>query len=960
MRFLKLLAASLLVCSTPAAAAEPLAQTLCVLDFNRLGDDASMDWLQEGLADMIIGTMNGLGPYQVIERQYLKEILREHGLAAHGLVDSDTAIRQARLAKAQLLLLGSFRRQGDRLTIQVRLIRISDQQIFARVTWTDPHAKVLSAPRDLSERLLVALGNPVDPAQLEGIEKEIPRTIDVAKSYYQGIRAFDNGHYPEALAEYLDAARQAGDFIKVYPAVLEMYYLLGRSEHAVVFARELAQLYEKRGDVRSALEYYFAAAEQCLDPLNNHRSGIRLLNELLRLVKQHEHKTNEVEATKRFILDRIDELHETGKYESFGKILADRSIRYRLWPGDIEAELVRRAEKQARGGYAVFEDGQWIKRSVPKPSVLMWKIRAQHTLARAYAHVGRIERALDYYGELFEEYEFLTGHPLYEERRRDPIRTEAHFMLLRHYAKTGQLIRDHAVNKINRLNVVRDGLVFRRDFEDRGLDARARVASRYEERGHEYFDFAAPSGYQIDSVTLRAKIEGIGSFGFSLPRPAGWPPQFSFSKRFENFKFWRPGDYERTVALPSGTEFFSIGTGWGRGLYSNTPVETLYHKLFGPKDGPDIVRWEASFAVSPKHGASVETRSGVATQLDPAVQKLIDRYTAGWESSSVIREGQTAFYAGDPSLDVYAEDWLVYSIDGDIEIFHQRDPRLRIDIPITINTREREFDPSLVRTHDGRYAILWARGTSKRSARRFVAFSADLLRWATPQRMVFEEPPKNIGYTYAQAEPPERTYNVVPSRRGYVMLLAQGFVRHSKDLRSWGPPRKVIPQNLYRNRLVKTRDGTLWAVYENSSDELQPYASADWLHGYFVVDGKRYRHVTELRVSRSGDGIQWERAGQIVFPGQPSGLWAFAVSEGQIGIAVAFNNLFAKWLTASRFGRLRWVETELEVMHQSEEAECFALDTVLTCIRPVFDFEKQKAMLLATSSRALYERFNSR
>ena len=200
-----------------------------------------------------------------------------------------------------------------------------------------------------------------------------------------------------------------------------------------------------------------------------------------------------MEATKRFILDRIDELHGTGKYESFGKILADRSIRYRLWPGDIEAELTRRAEKQARGGHAVFEDGQWVKRSVPKPSVLMWKIRAQHTLARAYAHVGRIERALDYYRELFEEYEFLTEHPLYEERQRDPIRTEAHFMLLRHHAKTGLLIRDHAVNKINRLNVVRDGLVFRRDFKDRGLDARARVASRYEERGHEYFDFAASS-----------------------------------------------------------------------------------------------------------------------------------------------------------------------------------------------------------------------------------------------------------------------------------------------------------------------------------------------------------------------------------------------------------------------------------------------------------------------------------
>jgi hypothetical protein len=170
-----------------------------------------------------------------------------------------------------------------------------------------------------------------------------------------------------------------------------------------------------------------------------------------------------------------------------------------------------------------------------------------------------------------------------------------------------------------------------------------------------------------------------------------------------------------------------------------------------------------------------------------------------------------------------------------------------------------------------------------------------------------------------------------------------------------GPAAEGHPQDLYRNRLVKTPDGTIWAVYEHSSQELQPYTPDDRLHGYFMVNGKQYRHVTELRVSRSVDRIHWQEAGKIVFPGQPSGLWAFPVSERQIGIAVAFNNLFVKWLTASRLHDLRRVDSKLQVMHHTEDAEFFVRDSSLICIRPVFDFDEQKPMLLATSSRALYE-----
>ncbi|MGH9383618.1 MAG: CsgG/HfaB family protein [Vicinamibacterales bacterium] len=929
----------------PAQNSAPV-QTLCILDFQRLGDDARSDWLEEGLADLMISTMSSVSPYLVIERKHLREILTEHGLAGSGLVDASTAVRRAQLAGAQLLLQGSFSRQVDQLTIQVRLIRVSDQQVLTQATWADRHSDVLSAPRALSEKLLRSLERSFGRESLVGIEHLIPTTIGQAKSYYQGLRAFDNGQYPEALAHYLDAASRAGDFRKAQPAVLEMYYLLSRSEHAVLFARDLARAYETKGDVPGAVEYYFAAAWECLGPLEDQRSARDLLQKLLLLVEQHERQTGEMLKTRRSILDRITELQRTGQHKDPEKLLTDGEIRHQVWLGDIEAELTRRAEEQARGGSAVLENGTWVKRPVPEPSVLMWKIRALGTLARAHAVLGEIGLALDQYQRLLREYEFLTIYLPRDGRLLNAIKTEAHFMMLKHYATSGRLIRDHGMNRINKLNLIANRQVFTRDFSNPSPDERARVASRYEGRGYEYFDFAAPAGYQIDSVTLRSIVEGIAEFGFDVPHPAGWPPQYSFSKRLTRLKFSRPGTYERVAVPPPGTEFLSLGTSWGPGLFSNTQAEVAHWKLNRPTNGQDVVRGELTFAVSPKKTQATTAKALEAkTPLDPAVRNVIDRYAAGWELASVVRDAQTAVYSGNPRLDVYAEDWLTFSFDGDIRIFHQREPQLEIGLPITVNSREREFDPSLVRTHNGQYALLWTRGTSKTNAKRFVAFSGDLLHWEQPQRLVFDEPPGALGYTYAQSEPLERTYNIVAVREGYAMLLAQGFVRHSADLRNWGAPRKLIPQDLDRNRLIRARDGTIWAVYENRSPELQPYTEDDWLHGFFVIDGKSYRHVTELRVSRSTDGIKWEDAGKVTLPGQPSGLWAFAIDERRMGIGLGFNNLSTKWFTVSSFGDLAQIDSQIPLMLQSGEAEFFVRGALLTCVRPVFDPERQKPML---------------
>jgi TolB-like protein len=913
---------------------------LCVLDFLSLDEKGELSWLEAGLADLMIRTLGRSGSHRVLERRRLREILREHALEAQGITEGE-AVRRARLARADLVLLGSFARSGDELGVQARLIRLSDQRVVAAARWTGSPDRVLEAPKWLAERLLAGVGARLPGA---GLESEVPARIDVARAYYTGVRGFDDGRYPEALAHYLEAAGSGGEFPPADAAVLEMYDLLGQSEHAVLFARRVARAHEARRDVGRVVEYLYAAAERALDPLGNRRVASALLEQLLARVSEREREAGEIARTKREILERIA--------ESPGKLLGDPEIRHRMWGSDIEGEVVRRAEARARGGYEVVEDGRSIVKPVPPPSLFMWKVRAKRMLARSYAGDGRIRAALDLYAELVEDHAFLAGQPVLHGAVSGPILLEAHFMGLRHHAGTGDLVRDHPINRLNRLNPVEDRSVFARDFADPSADPRARVSSRYPGRGHEYFDFAAPHGFQIDAVTLQAEVAGLASFAIDRPDPRGWPPQLSLSKRVEKLDL-RRGEHERTIRLPPGSELVSIDASWGLNPYSSSLADAIYHRALGPDDGRDLVRWRAVFALSRRSKEPADS-PGPAPIAPGVIRRAPD--AEGWDDSFIVRIGHQGAYSGSPRLDVYAEDWLVAVLDGDLRIVRQREPHLEVKLPVTINTADREFDASLVRTHEDRWALLWARGSSPRHARRFVALSSDFLEWETPRRLEFEGAERLAGYTYGQAEPPERTVNVAAVPGGYLMLLAQGFVRRSTDLRRWGPAELALPPHTARNRLTKTADGMLWAVYEAPSDAREPYSERDWLHGYFLIDGKRYRHSTELRVARSRDGLRWTPAGARVFAGQGSGLWVFPIAERRIGIAMGFNNLFVKWFTAAEDGALRDVEADLRLTHQSETSGFFARRGSLVCVRPIFDLESQQKVLLGMSSRDLYRK----
>ena len=560
------------------------AQTLCILDFNRLGDDESTDWLRRGLADMMITTMNRLGPFQVVDRRHLKELLREHGLATSGAVDVDTGVQQAQLAGAQILLLGNFVHEEGATTVQVRLIRVANQQVIAMAAWRGDANEVHLASTTLSRELMARLNASAVPSSLEGIEKVIPRTIDAAESFYRGMEAFDDGQYPPALAHYLDAATAAPDFVRGHLAVVNLYTFLERSEHAVVFASAAAEYFEA-SDLQSSLRFYGIAAELSLDSLDNGPAAIGYWSKILALAAAHEERTLETAATKKFVRQKILELYASGDYERVSDILGTQDLKYRVWTHGIDTQGVE-VDTPERYRHVV-RDGVWVKEPVPPPSVFMWKTRAQLHLARTHARQGDAKAALGYYDAILADYEFVTGLPIPTVNEthlwgRD-IELEALFMILHHYRTHGELLRDP-----RRMVVLDAGprASFERNFGDMEPDPRARAWSRRDDGGHEYFDFAAPEGYRIDRAIVRVSVGGVTKLSLYLPDPKGWPPRFDFSRLLDRFTFFG-GEHEQVVELPHGAEFFSVSVLWGPRWLDN-PLEFLRWKFASWRSRPEI------------------------------------------------------------------------------------------------------------------------------------------------------------------------------------------------------------------------------------------------------------------------------------------------------------------------------------------------------------------------------------
>ena len=857
-------------------------ESVCVLDFHRIGDDPGMDWLGRGLADMLMSGLNRVGPFQVVGRERLREILREHRLTGSTALDRGSAVRRARLAKAELLVVGSFAVRGKMILIEARLLRADstavedNSPLLSQARWEGARAAVFDAPRVLWEGLLARDSARIDLSA--GLEKAFPRTIDAAAAYYEGETLFDVGDYTAALARYLESVKRTDGFSAVHRAIIRTYRLLSLEDHALEFARKTGLQLAEAGDLPHAAECFFTVAQTLSGHFRKPRAALPWLERIVELGRPEETESDaEVEQTKKLVKSRALELARLPRYrgKKAASLLAHPDIASRIWHTSIERQLAERARLEAKGGFWVERDGSWRRDRLPDFSLWQWRTRALERLPSLQAGLGEMEPALVSYRRIHEDYAFLATAPIFPVGEgfywSDGIRARALRVALDLADRDGRFPRAPPLLRWLRVHEVCAGKTFSRDFATLDVDARAH---RRFPQG-ETFLFVAPTGGRLDAVTLEVRVGETAAFRLR-------------SGSHKEERVFQPGTHRKTFRLPEGSELVVLHVSW-RGIVM------LNHAHVAPRgvtEGTPAIAWNATFGLAADRlVAPPPSRPSGDRKATSRGAKVIAQLRAreGWESGTFQARRAAEVIAG---VRRKAEGirWQAVEKSGQLEVTAVEDPASTRPLPWSIRSERGEWRPTLLSAVDGGHALLWSRGPRAAPDQFFVARSPDLTHWDEPTRLVLQGA--------GTSGPGARTDAVLAARQGYVMRLDNGYVRGSHDLIHWDAPRRLFPP-VSDPVMTRTADGRIWAVYSDGAVDEQPYDRADEFIGFYVRGGRRWKRLFDIWATSSLDGREWQQPRKISTYGEPTKLWAFPLTDERLAVVALYNGRFLRWFASS-------------------------------------------------------------
>lgn len=201
-----------------ALAATTVVGTVGVPPFAASGTDSTLTPLAYAVAELVANDLGQSGRVRIVERSRLADIMREMDLVRGGKVDSASAPRLGRFARAERLVLGSLAPVGNTRTLLVgaRISEVESSRLTKAVDAQAPLAEILAAEKALVFRLFEALGVVLTPAERATIEAEPTKNIAALLAYGRGLERFYMGDYRGASSELQRARlldpgfRQAG------------------------------------------------------------------------------------------------------------------------------------------------------------------------------------------------------------------------------------------------------------------------------------------------------------------------------------------------------------------------------------------------------------------------------------------------------------------------------------------------------------------------------------------------------------------------------------------------------------------------------------------------------------------------------------------------------------------------------------------------------------------------------
>lgn len=207
-------------------------RSVAVMFFDNQSGSADLDWLREGLADMLITDLSRSKNLTLLTRHQLHTLLDRASHPASEEIRIEVALDIAQKSKAAIIVMGSFARLGEQIRIDAQLHDGRDGQLLAAERLVvDQPAQILTQVDLLSAKLASHLGGTEQPPT--SLTSVMTDNLAAYRYYSMGVEKSQGLQSPAAIALFEKAIALDPDFAMAHARIGYTYVVgWGRPEEA--------------------------------------------------------------------------------------------------------------------------------------------------------------------------------------------------------------------------------------------------------------------------------------------------------------------------------------------------------------------------------------------------------------------------------------------------------------------------------------------------------------------------------------------------------------------------------------------------------------------------------------------------------------------------------------------------------------------------------------------------------
>jgi DNA-binding winged helix-turn-helix (wHTH) protein/tetratricopeptide (TPR) repeat protein len=194
-------------------------RTLAVLDFTNVTGDAEVAWLSAGISETVTTDFTALDHFKVVDRWRVVQAARAAGATLHDVAAS---------VGADLVVAGSFQRNGGRLRITARVVDVKNGEALADAKVDGRLDDVFALQDDIVSSFARALGVPgaSAPGRVGSVRET--SSLDAFRAYTEGwlkIESLDAGQVGAAVRDFERAIEADPGYAMAYAGLANAEFI---------------------------------------------------------------------------------------------------------------------------------------------------------------------------------------------------------------------------------------------------------------------------------------------------------------------------------------------------------------------------------------------------------------------------------------------------------------------------------------------------------------------------------------------------------------------------------------------------------------------------------------------------------------------------------------------------------------------------------------------------------------